>query len=259
MTSRTRPLPQAASTSPDAAWAALHRAACEPYRAAGKWAWHWARGKLRHDPVFRALLERGDVPAGARVVDLGCGQGLLASLLQACADVQAAGQWPSEWPVRAGASFYLGVELMAREAGYGQLALRSLPLAPRIVCADMREAELPACDLVVMLDVLHYIDHAAQARLLERVRDALRGERAGRLLLRVGDAADVRGFAISQWVDRVVTRLQGHRVVPTWGRPLPEWMQLLRGLGFAVRALPQSQGTPFANVLLVADLQGSRP
>ena len=30
----------------------------------------------------------------------------------------------------------------------------------------------------------------------------------------------------------------------------------LERLGFTVRAVPQSQGTPFANVLLIADLKG---
>jgi hypothetical protein len=30
---------------------------------------------------------------------------------------------------------------------------------------------------------------------------------------------------------------------------------LLQGLGFRVRPLPMSQGTPFANVLLVCDLE----
>ena len=53
-----------------------------------------------------------------------------------------------------------------------------------------------------------------------------------------------------------MTVARGHRVPPTWGRTLPEWKALLQGLGFVVRSIPQSQGTPFANVLLVADLQG---
>ena len=144
----------------------------------------------------------------------------------------------------------------------GEPALRALPFAPRLICADMREANLPACDLVVILDVLHYVDIAAQNTVLHRVRDALRAgaadsrtQRAQRLLLRVGDAANTRGFAISQWVDRVVTIVRGHRVAPTWGRPLAAWTTQLQSLGFDVSSVPMSQGTPFANVLLVADLK----
>ena len=241
-----------------AAWRSLHHAACAPYRAAGRWAWHWARGKLRHDPVFRGMLERGELPRGARVVDIGCGQGLLASLLQASADLQSRRAWPGEWPLApaASAAAYTGIELMPREVARADAALRGLALAPRFVCTDMRQAALPACDVVVILDVLHYVDHEAQEALLGRVRDALApsATNPGRLLLRVGDAASTRGYAISQWVDRVVTRARGHRAAPTWGRPLVEWMALLRALGFTVRSVPQSQGTPFANVLLIADL-----
>jgi hypothetical protein len=78
-------------------------------------------------------------------------------------------------------------------------------------------------------------------------------------LLRVGDAAKRRGFAASQWVDRIVTLTRGHRVAPTFGRPLSAWIAQLRTLGFTVEAVPMSQGTPFANVLLVADRQSAEP
>jgi hypothetical protein len=255
--------PSAARTAPlrdpetDAAWRALHAEACAPYRAAGRFAWHFARGKLGRDPVFRGLLERGALPPRARVVDIGCGQALLASLGATIDRHHAAGRWPRRWPAAPTGLRYTGLDLMPRDVERARRALAGLPSPPTLQCADMREAVLPACDVVVILDVLHYVDHAAQATVLGRVRDAL-GPR-GRLLLRVGDAASRRGFAISQWVDRSVTRIRGHRVAPTWGRPLREWIALLEGLGFRVEAVPMSRGTPFANVLLVADLGGAAP
>ncbi len=257
---RRAPLPRSAFTASGAdaaAWIRLHAAACAPYRRSGRWAWHWARGKLGYDPVFRGMLQRGDLQAQARVVDIGCGQGLVASLLQASSDMQHAGQWPAAWPVAASASTYTGIELMAKDVARAQASLDALALAPRFVCADMRQAAIAPCDVVVILDVLHYVDHAAQDAVLERVRDALLPR--GRLLLRVGDVAHRRGFAASQWVDRIVTWARGHRVAPTWGRTLQEWMACLQALGFTVHAVPQSQGTPFANVLVVADLQGAAP
>jgi SAM-dependent methyltransferase len=263
----------------DAAWRRIHDAACAPYRGTSRWAYHWARGKLGRDPAFRMLLERGDFAPVARIVDIGCGQGLVAALMHACQ--QQAPAWPAAWPAAPSARAYTGIELMQRDADRGRDALAGLPFAPQFICGDMRTTPLPACDIVVILDVLHYVDHAAQHGVLERVRDALvagrddaatrpgrgpgteagagpgagAGAGRGRLLLRVGDAAAARGFAASQWVDRIVTAVRGHTAPPTWGRTLGEWTALLEALGFVVQPVPMSQGTPFANVLLRADLR----
>jgi SAM-dependent methyltransferase len=242
--------------APDAAWQRLLDEAAAPYRQGGRFAWHFARGKLGRDPVFRAMLAQALVGEKRhRIVDIGSGQSLTASLLWAAAAMQAQGLWPARWERTPPAFEYTGIELMPKDVARARESLGHLRPAPRIVCADMRGAELPPCDLVVILDVLHYVDLDAQQDVLRRVRDALAP--GGRLLLRIGDASSARGFAVSQWVDRTVTRVRGHRAPPTWGRTLPEWTALLARLGFSVRSVPMSQGTPFANVLLVADLASS--
>lgn len=236
----------------DRTWRTLHEHASRPYRGVGRFAWHFARGKLGHDPVFRAMLQRGLLPARARVLDLGCGQGLLASLLAAVDRHHRQQGWPRDWahpPVQAR---YTGIELMPRDVERARAAFASSGVDAAVLCGDICRLPLPDSDVVVILDVLHYFPHDAQAELLQRVRQALGP--AGRLLLRIGDVADRRRFRVSQWVDRTVTRIRGHRVTPTFCRPLDEWRHLLEGLDFRVTALPMSQGTPFANVLLVADL-----
>lgn len=231
-------------------WAALVDVASEPYRNAGPFAWRFARGKLSFDPVFRHLLSQGLIAPRARVLDIGCGQGLLASLLRACAQLAQQDRWPSGWGAPPTAARVTGIELMPRDI---ERAKASLGDAAEFVCGDMRRTPFPAVDTVVILDVLHYISVAEQNEVLARVYAALPVR--GRLLLRVGDAASRPGFLVSQWVDALVTRVRGHRVLPRFGRTLADWTAQLETLGFEVRSQPMSRGTPFANVLLVATVR----
>jgi len=238
--------------SPEQAWQHLQQAASAHYRSGGRFAWHFARGKLGRDPVFRALVAGGTIAPGSRVLDIGCGQALLASLLAECHALAAANRWPAAWGAPPSGASYTGIELMSADVARAELALKQLPSPPRLVCADMRSMTFDPCDVVVVLDVLHYVDLHAQDKLLARIAAALRP--GGRLLLRVGDPQQGVRFRVTRWVDRLVTRLRGHAAPPTWNRSLPEWRAALQEFGFSVREQPMSQGTPFANVLLVCDL-----
>ena len=242
-----------------AAWPSLWREAAERYRRAGRFAFHFARGKLRHDPVFQALLAQGDIAPGARVLDIGCGQGLLASLLAACDTCAARGGWPARWPPTPTATHYRGIELMARDVARAETALHGLPRSPRVQCGDMRSAAFDPCDVVVILDVLHYVSVHEQDDVLARVHAALVPR--GRLLLRVGDAGARWRHTLTRWVDRTVTLVRGHTAPPLASRTLAQWMAALQGLGFTVQVRPMHQGTPFANMLLVcakAPVESSR-
>lgn len=227
--------------------------ASAPYRPAGRFAWHFARGKLSGDPVFVGLLEHGLIPDNARILDIGCGQGLLASwLLSAKAMHDKRGgtrRWPQHWPAAPNPRSIHGIELMPRDV---QRAQRALGDAATFAVGDMRKATLSQADAVVILDVLHYVSIEAQNDVLARVRDALAP--GGTLLLRIGDAGGGLPFKISVWVDHVVTFVRGHRNSRLYCRPLSEWCAALSALGFSVSSLPMNKGTPFANILLVAKL-----
>lgn len=212
---------------------ALLDAASAPYRAAGRFAYHFARGKLSGDPAFGTLATGDWIPAGSRVLDLGCGQGLLASLLIAA---------QRDCRIR-------GIELMASDVARAEQALGG---GARFECADIRRADFGSADVAVILDVLHYIDYDAQDDVLRRLRTALAP--SGLLLLRVGDADAGLPFRISNWVDRIVTFARGHRLGRLYCRPLSAWVRALETLGFAVEPVALSQGTPFANVMLRARL-----
>ena len=226
---------------------ALLDAACEPYRSAGRFAYHFARGKLRADPVYRAILELGLLRGHARILDLGCGQGLLASWLHAAERCYERGSWPGGWPPAPHALSTRGIELMARDVERARCALGSVS---DISQADIRSTAFGAADAVVILDVLHYMDPQAQLEVLQRVRAALPPR--GLLLLRVGDAGGGLRFRYGQLSDKLVMLLRGHSIVAQHCRSVAQWRLLLRECGFDSEARPMSQGTPFANVLLIA-------
>jgi SAM-dependent methyltransferase len=234
------------------AWRSLVSEASAPYRRSGRFAWHFAHGKLRWDPVFPHLLAHGLIAPRARVLDIGCGQGLLASLLAAAGRAARQGRWPSHWaepPIDVRVS---GIELQARDVARARDALGD---AADVVCADMRSAAFAEVDTVVILDVLHYVSVAEQDAVLARVRAAL--PPGGRLVLRVGDAAARHRFAVSHWIDRLVVFVRGHGLAPLAGRTLAAWRARLEALGFAVASEPMHAGTPFANVLLVGTVRRS--
>ncbi len=248
------------AASGDTGWRSLLDSATEPYRASGKFGYHFARGKLGRDPVFRFLVERGlFVPphqqGPVRLLDIGSGQSLIASLVHEMRSLHQSqpGRWPAAWASpHAEPLQYTGIELMPKDTARARAALASLPLVPTLINGNMCEVAYPPSDVVVILDVLHYVDIAAQDRVLQQVHESLRPN-GGRLLLRIGDQGSQRGFIASQWVDRIVTNIRGHRAPPTWGRPLAAWIQKLETIGFKVQAVPKSEGTPFANVLLIAE------
>ncbi|MEP6702409.1 MAG: class I SAM-dependent methyltransferase, partial [Betaproteobacteria bacterium] len=209
-------------------------------------AWQFARGKLGGDPAFRALLERRLVRDGT-LLDLGCGQGLLAAWLLAARDRFETGSREDDRPVPPRLAAITGIELLPAEV---RRARRALGSRAEFVVGDIRTTAFPRADTVAILDVLHYIPIAEQDAVLRRVRAALNP--SGVLLLRIGDAGAGFGFRYSNWVDRSVMLVKGHGWNPLYCRSLAEWKTALAQLGFDVESQPMSEGTPFANVLLVA-------
>lgn len=238
-----------AATDADACWRSLLAAASDAYRGLDGHARRFARAKLSGDRVFRRILERGLIAPGAHVVDLGCGQGLLASLLRAAGQASAAGRWPAAWATAPEGARVTGFDLLPLDL---ERAAAALGGAATFVRADMRQARIPPCDAVVFLDTLHYMSRDEQDDVLARARAALRP--GGALLLRVHDASARVRFAYGLWIDRVTMLLHGGGFGRLTGRTLDGWRSSLERLGLRVEASRVDGRPPFANLLIVARL-----
>jgi len=222
-------------------------AATRPYIEAGRYAWHFARGKLRHDPVYFSLLRRGLLPDRGSLLDLGCGQGVLLSLLKAAKEQYQAGSWPRDWPPP---PLNLGLRGIELSAGQVQAARHALGDSVQVDQRDLRDFDFPPCSVIVMLDVLLYLGEAEQGRVIEKAAGAL--EPGGLLLLREADAGAGVAFQVTKWSERIAGALRGEFGQRLHYRSAVQWIAELVGRGFAVSAEPMSEGTPFANVLFVA-------
>ncbi len=225
----------------------LLAAAAEPYRNAGDFAWRFAKGKLGGDPAFFWLLEHGIIQDGERLIDLGCGQGLLASWLLNARSLYEAGNWPATWPAAPKVQHIWGLELMPRDVERARAAVGD---AAEFAQGDMCTADFGKADVAVVLDVLHYVDYAAQEDILRRIRAAL--PPGGVFITRIGDASGGLPFHICNLVDRVVFFVRGHGLSRLYCRTLDDWKRVISDAGFTVESAPMSRGTPFANILLIA-------
>jgi SAM-dependent methyltransferase len=185
------------------------------------------------------------------LLDLGCGQGILLSLLIAAKEEYRAGRWPQGWPAPPQNLRLRGIELSERRV---RAAHRALKGSAQVIQGDLRHLELPQSSAITIFDVLFYLEKDEQRHLLDKATAAL--EPGGLLLVRETDAGGGFAFAMSRWSERFAAVLRGDFRQREHYRSAPEWIGELEGRGFSVESQPMSEGTPFSNVLFVARKAG---
>jgi uncharacterized protein len=132
------------------------------------------------------------VPRRAHVLDLGCGYGMATHWLATFTDTRTF--WSVDY-----------------DEDKIRVAQRSAPGSPRIkfTHGDLLTCDYPACDAVLLLDVLHYWTAEKQQAILTKARQALRF--GGRLVLRDGARSEtVAHRKVHRW-EEFATRMGMNR------------------------------------------------
>lgn len=208
---------------------------------------HFARFKMKSDPLFTDVLLTGALSGCRDLIDLGCGQGLLTAWLLAARIQRRLGLWPSDWPEPPTPDRIRGVDIRAASI---ERARDALGERADFQVRDIREADCSGADAVAILDVLHFIDFAEQQYLLRRIRESLPAH--GVLILRIANAGSGIAYHAGRWVDRINDLVRDGRIPHLSCRSESDWLELLRRCGYRACSQERRSGRSFANTLLVA-------
>lgn len=189
----------------------------------------FVRWKLRLDRVFD-FLEAEEAISGT-LIDLGCGHGIAAAFV-------ASGN--SRFTLK-------GCDLDGHRIGLARQALAGLDADLQV--EDIRRFALAPAGLILILDVLQYLDAGEQLDLLARCAQAL--VPGGKLIFRVHDTA--RGLAshFSMGLDRIVFALGGAGRRPLM-LPAEAYHRALEDAGLEVRQIRFRNRLPLAHRLFIA-------
>jgi 2-polyprenyl-3-methyl-5-hydroxy-6-metoxy-1,4-benzoquinol methylase len=191
----------------------------------------WRRFYVR----FRVNLSRFDqvekfLPRAGRVLDLGCGFGVMANYL-ALAE-----------PARQ----VIGMDLNARRIAIAQTTVGARANI-QFIAANVMDTNLPPCDAVMMTDVLHHLEYEQQAQLFGRIRQLLAPN--GVLLIQEVNTRPRWKYLMSLLSDILLYWADG---LPNF-RSERDWVTLLEQHQFRnVRVLRGDSRTIFARVSYVA-------
>ena len=216
----------------------IARAFLPPRWNGNRWHYYYSRIKLGSDPLYpgvAAALRGSTLP----LLDLGCGIGLLAHALRAD-----------------------GVDLVYRgvdnDAGKIAQARRAATTAglrdARFDLVDLAREFPPHAGSVAVLDVLQYLDDAAQQRLLAAAIAMLAP--GGRLVIRTGIEDGSGRMRLTKGFDRVANMLGWMNAAPRNYPHADALRRVLDAAGLEGNFSSLRGNTPFNNWLVVATRRG---
>ena len=211
--------------------AQTRRAVSRLYHFQGPYVSQFAYWKMKTDPLFRAVEKAA--PARGEILDLGCGYGLVAHWLTL---------FTPERRVR-------GVDFDAGKIRVAQATARANARVSFERHDILEWPEFPACDCVLLCDVLHYFPHELKAEVLRKMFQALRP--GGCLIIRDAMASENSSHRTVARAEKWAVRLGQNKT--RHGLHFEDeqaHLTLLRAAGFAQINTRKNAG-PGSNALMV--------
>ena len=185
-------------------------------------------------PIMRVLEQH--LPERGLVLDLGCGYGIISHLVSAgCLDRDV-----------------IGVDISSRRI---EAAKRSIDHGGNIEfrAVDIREAYIPRCDAVMMIDILYMLTYQDQERILMRCYEKLRSD--GVLIIKDNSKSPYWKYVYAYVEDVIKTRIRiyGRDVRENLSRywDSQEFLELLSKIGFHATMIPLRSHLPYPGVFYI--------
>jgi SAM-dependent methyltransferase len=199
------------------------------FRSSPMFARGFVKWKLRLDRIFGILLKED---AGSKsIVDLGCGYGVALAI--------AAFRNPE--------ASLIGCDLDPDRIRIGNCALR--PFNAQLFVEDIRTFQFADVDLIMIIDVLQYLEPQDQRAILNRCCEALNPE--GKLIFRVTDRENGVLSVLTTALDRVIFRIAGIQKKPVV-LPHDEYGKILNGCGVSFQRQRLHSRLPLTHVVYTA-------
>jgi 2-polyprenyl-3-methyl-5-hydroxy-6-metoxy-1,4-benzoquinol methylase len=213
----------------------IARAFLPPRPLGNRWHYHYARIKLRTDPLYPGVVDalRG---SDAPLLDLGCGIGLLAHALRG-----------------AGLSMpYLGVDNDAPKIAQARRAAERAGLQDvRFDCVDLSDGPPAHSGSVAILDVLQFVPPDVQDAILDAAVAMLAP--GGRLVIRTGLEDGSARARTTRRIDALSRVLGWMNAGPKRYPDADALRTRFHAAGLRSEFTPLHAGTPFNNWRVVAE------
>lgn len=179
------------------------------------------------------IVERS-VPASGKILDLGCGDGLLANYLA----------------ISSARRKILGIELSHDRVDIADKRIKNTSFKK----GDVVKMDCPKSDVVILAHVLHHLpSRSDQEKVLLKIAKVL--TKGKKLIILEIDNKPVMKYIFSFLTDAITVPIlfEGRFFnMDFFYRPSDEWRDLIQNLGFDVKLKEVHKGMPFSHVLIEA-------